>query len=157
PSSGQAYLNVALDYGLQGAQVNLCGTGSALTRYNWAVNGSLGGLDAVENTNPSAAHGDVAIANCTAYTFGHSAGSGPVLQASVENLNQFSACTDPADIDCDGIANALDECPYYAGNAVHADVDLNGRGDACECGDQDGDGRLTVSDIVAVNQAIFIP
>src|SRR5262249_7245320 len=77
--------------------------------------------------------------------------------ATVENLNDFTLCNDPGDRDCDGIADAADLCPYYAGNALAADTDGDGRGNACECGDQNGDGINNVSDIVAINQAIFRP
>jgi hypothetical protein len=61
-----------------------------------------------------------------------------------------------ADGDTDGIADAFDNCPFHA-SADLADADGDGRGDACECGDQTGDGMNTVSDIVAVNLAIFDP
>jgi hypothetical protein len=36
-------------------------------------------------------------------------------------------------------------------------VDGNHRGDACECGDQDGNGRVNVLDLIAINLAIFNP
>jgi hypothetical protein len=156
PASGQAYVNLHLDYGLEGARVDLCADG-VLDRYNWGVNASVGGIDALENTLPSTAMGDVVIANCTDYTFQHTAGAGPSLSATVENLNQFSACTDAADVDCDGIPNAQDLCPYYAGNTLAGDVDGDDRGDACECGDQNGDGKVNISDLVAINFAIFNP
>jgi sugar lactone lactonase YvrE len=60
------------------------------------------------------------------------------------------------DRDCDGLPDAVDRCPFLAGNS-QADTDGDGRGDDCECGDQDGDGRNTVSDLVAINAAIFTP
>jgi hypothetical protein len=60
------------------------------------------------------------------------------------------------DGDGDGIADAADNCPFLATSNL-ADRDADGRGDACECTDQDGDGRNTVSDLVAINQAIFKP
>jgi hypothetical protein len=60
------------------------------------------------------------------------------------------------DRDGDGIADAADDCPFFA-NSDQRDIDQDGRGDACECTDQNGDGRNTVSDLVAINQAIFTP
>jgi thrombospondin type 3 repeat protein len=60
------------------------------------------------------------------------------------------------DRDGDGIPDGTDNCPYLA-NPDQRDTDLNGRGDACECGDQNGDGRVDVRDIVAINLAIFNP
>ena len=61
-----------------------------------------------------------------------------------------------ADRDGDGIPDASDNCPYYA-NPNQSDVDQNGRGDLCECSDQNGDGRVDVRDLVAINLAIFNP
>jgi len=58
------------------------------------------------------------------------------------------------DADGDGISDAADNCPSWL-NPDQLDVDRNGRGDACECGDQDGNGRVDVADIVAINIAIF--
>jgi hypothetical protein len=47
-------------------------------------------------------------------------------------------------------------CPLYATDNL-TDTDEDGRGDACECADQNGEGRNTVSDLVAINQAVFTP
>lgn len=44
---------------------------------------------------------------------------------------------EPADTDQDGIIDVQDNCPRHE-NADQADVDLNGRGDACEDFDRDG-------------------
>jgi ELWxxDGT repeat protein len=151
PASGEVYLNLQLDYGLDGASVDFCSDGSP-ERYEWAVNAGVGGLDAVEDAPPPA---DVAIANCTDYAFGHSAGLA-VLQATVESLNVFDVCQ-AGDTDCDGIGDGVDECPHYAGNVQGEDEDEDGRGDACECGDQNGDGLTSVSDLVSINAAIFNP
>jgi hypothetical protein len=60
------------------------------------------------------------------------------------------------DRDGDGVLDASDNCPSYP-NPNQADTDLDGRGNLCECTDQTGDGRNTVSDIVAINAAIFNP
>jgi hypothetical protein len=51
---------------------------------------------------------------------------------------------------------SADNCPYLESPNL-ADTDSDGRGDACECTDQNGDGLNSVSDIVAINQAIFNP
>jgi streptogramin lyase len=56
----------------------------------------------------------------------------------------------------DGVGNACDNCPYWP-NADQTDTDRDGRGDACECTDANGDGRNTVSDVVAINRGIFNP
>ena len=60
------------------------------------------------------------------------------------------------DTDADGTGQHDDDCPVFA-NPGQEDADLDGRGDACECGDQNLDGRNTVSDLVAINVAIFNP
>jgi hypothetical protein len=64
--------------------------------------------------------------------------------------------TYPADYDADGIPDPSDRCPFFQ-DPDQLDVNENGRGDACECGDQSGDGRLNVGDLVAINRAIFAP
>jgi len=60
------------------------------------------------------------------------------------------------DSDGDDVPDSVDVCPTQA-DPQQADRDGNGVGDACECGDQNGDGNVDVSDIVAINQAIFDP
>jgi len=61
-----------------------------------------------------------------------------------------------ADRDGDEITNLDDNCPYFA-NPDQDDADEDGRGDACECTDQNGDGLNTVADLVGINLAIFNP
>lgn len=65
-------------------------------------------------------------------------------------------CRDANDLDCDGLANAADNCPYF-NSQNQTDTDGNGIGDVCECSDQTGDGRVNVADIVGINTAIFNP
>jgi hypothetical protein len=62
-----------------------------------------------------------------------------------------------SDTDCDGMAfPGPDNCPFFASTSTQ-DTDGDGRGDACECTDQNGDGQNTVADLVAINRAIFQP
>jgi hypothetical protein len=114
-------------------------------------------VDALESTAPAPPGGDIAIANCTNYAFRHRVGTSAVLEATLENLNLFTSCEVAGDRDCDGLLDAVDKCPYLAGNHASADADGDGRGDDCECGDQSGDGFNTVQDLVAINVAIFDP
>jgi hypothetical protein len=58
--------------------------------------------------------------------------------------------------DGDALCDAADNCPFFSAIDV-ADTDGDGRGDACECSDQNGDGENTVSDLLAINVAIFNP
>jgi hypothetical protein len=67
-----------------------------------------------------------------------------------------TAISVPPDRDGDGIPDVSDNCPFYA-NANLGDVDADGRGDVCECSDQNGDGRNDVSDLLAINVAVFNP
>jgi hypothetical protein len=66
-------------------------------------------------------------------------------------------CSDPEDADCDGNPNATDLCPFYIELDPFADADGDGRGDECECGDQDANGAIDIGDILAINAAIFAP
>jgi glucose/arabinose dehydrogenase len=60
------------------------------------------------------------------------------------------------DSDADGRIDPRDRCPFYA-SPDQTDSDQNGIGDLCECGDQDGDGRVNVNDLIAIQRAIFQP
>jgi hypothetical protein len=72
---------------------------------------------------------------------------------SAGDLDAVDGSLDP---DGDGIADAADPCPFYI-QAGSGDADGDNRGDECECTDQNGDGSNTVSDLVAINNAIFNP
>jgi hypothetical protein len=76
---------------------------------------------------------------------------------SVVRSNPFMVTCAANDADCDSRLDASDRCPYYAESDPLADTDADGRGNECECSDQSGDGRNTVADVVAINQAIFDP
>jgi hypothetical protein len=65
-------------------------------------------------------------------------------------------CRDGNDLDCDGLANAVDRCPYF-NSQNQTDANADGIGNVCECSDQTGEGIVSVADIVAINQAIFTP
>jgi hypothetical protein len=80
-------------------------------------------------------------------------GPGLVAELGIDNVR---AEIETPDFDGDGALNAADNCPFFP-NASQGDVDTNGRGDACECGDQNADGRVNVVDLVQINLAIFNP
>jgi hypothetical protein len=76
-----------------------------------------------------------------------------VAEVGIDNIRALAA---DADRDGDGISDGSDNCPFFA-NADQLDTDGDLRGDACECTDQDQNGRNTVADLVAINLAIFNP
>jgi hypothetical protein len=59
-----------------------------------------------------------------------------------------------ADRDRDGFGDACDFCPDYASHS-NDDLNHNGVGNVCECGDQTGDGKVSVLDILGINLVIF--
>ena len=69
----------------------------------------------------------------------------------------------PPDVDSDGIANAADDCPFVA-NPRQQDVGglgaasaPDGIGDACQCGDVNGSGRVDAADVTAIRQSLANP
>lgn len=60
-----------------------------------------------------------------------------------------------ADRDGDGVDDLDDVCPDWPDDQTDSNGD--GRGDACECGDQSGDGAVNIIDILEINAAIFDP
>ncbi len=84
------------------------------------------------------------------------------------NIANFGGNPRPDD-DCDGVIDEVapgvaDLCPflnefdYFANSDLAAGGDaVQIRGDECECGDQQEDGIINVSDILDINTAIFSP
>ncbi len=69
--------------------------------------------------------------------------------------NLLSRTVEP-DSDGDRLADGADNCPAWP-NPNQADANGNGIGDACECGDQTGDGFVDIADILEISAAIFEP
>jgi len=67
------------------------------------------------------------------------------------------------DRDGDGVGDACDNCRRVANSdqedrgGVGAGSRPNGIGDACECGDVTGDGRVTISDATLIQRALLLP
>jgi hypothetical protein len=89
---------------------------------------------------------------------GRALGCGWLVLAGVGwfGADALAACANGADLDCDGLSNGIDLCPFFA-SADQRDTDGNGIGSVCECGDQNGDGTVNVADLLGINQAIFDP
>lgn len=69
----------------------------------------------------------------------------------------------PVDSDGDSILDSLDNCPYTA-NPGQEDVGglgngsgPDGIGNACQCGDVNGDGRVTIADSISIQRALLVP
>jgi len=75
--------------------------------------------------------------------------------------------TDPrilvADDDGDGVPDASDNCRYAENpgqedrGGVGSGSPPDGIGDACQCGDVSGDGRVTLSDALLVSRSLLVP
>ncbi len=97
PASGQAYVNVHLDYGLKGASLDvndgeiiLAGEtvcdGNA-DRYDaGALDPDFGGWDALKNNDNE--DGPLALSNCKSYAFSHDDGT-TLFEDEVQSLNEF--------------------------------------------------------------------
>jgi hypothetical protein len=97
PASGQAYVNVHLDYGLKGASLDandgeIINAGETVCdgdadRYDaGALDPDFGGWDALKNTSTD--DGPVAVSNCKTYAFSHDDGTN-VFEDEVQSLNEF--------------------------------------------------------------------
>lgn len=67
------------------------------------------------------------------------------------------------DDDIDGVPDALDNCPFFP-NANQSDVGgvgaaapPDGVGDACQCGDVNGNGRVTTADATLIIRSLLVP
>lgn len=68
-----------------------------------------------------------------------------------------------ADADGDGIWDFADNCAFVPNpdqadrGGVGASTPADGIGDACQCGDVTGDGRITLADVAALQRSLLVP
>lgn len=80
------------------------------------------------------------------------------------NLDIVNVITAPApDADGDGVPDAADNCPSFhnsdqadSGGVGAASV-ADGIGDACQCGDVSGNGRVTTADATLITRSLLVP
>jgi hypothetical protein len=68
-----------------------------------------------------------------------------------------------SDGDGDGIEDTADNCPQFANSSqsdiggVGASSTPDGIGDACQCGDVNGSGRVTTADATVILRSLLVP
>jgi hypothetical protein len=85
-------------------------------------------------------------------------------ESDPSNANFYPVGCDPVlDADCDGVLDVDDNCPF-AWNEGQEDTGgigatsfPDGIGDACQCGDANGDGRVSSVDVAVVMRSLMQP
>ena len=83
----------------------------------------------------------------------------------IDAIDTCPSVYDPENLDGDGdgLGNACDNCPTIANpgqedrGGLGASSRPNGRGDACECGDVNDDGKVTTADVGMMQRALLVP
>jgi len=84
----------------------------------------------------------------------------PTAWPSSSNLLDFAV---PPDADGDGVTDSKDNCPFTANpdqkdtGGIGFGSPPDGIGDACQCGDVNGDGFVTAVDAVEIERSLLIP
>jgi len=94
--------------------------------------------------------------------FGGTTGIG-VESVHLFDLDAAGGVTAIPDADGDGVGDASDNCPH-APNPSQSDVGglgaaalPDGIGDACQCGDVSGNGRVTTADAILITRSLLVP
>ena len=91
--------------------------------------------------------------------------TGGVPSGADGTMNVGFGPTDPQDLDCDGVSNAIDNCPFFPNadqldsGGVASPLDVQGMtpdgvGDACQCGDTNADGRVDSIDSTVLTRCL---
>ncbi len=104
-----------------------------------------------------------AFSGFTIHTTFTSLTGGPVMLSSAQLLAAANNVATFADRDGDGLPDVSDNCPDVANpgqedtGGIGVGSPKDGIGDACQCGDVNGDGRVTLVDAVMVQRSLLQP
>lgn len=98
-------------------------------------------------------------------SFGPAATVGVPISSPVYELGAFTTAflLPGSDRDHDGVADAEDVCPHAwdpdqsDSGGVGSGSPPDGTGDACQCGDVSGDGRVTLADALLMRRSLLVP
>ncbi len=94
---------------------------------------------------------------------GASANDGAPLGAPDSECVAFTQDLEVSDLDGDGVEDTADNCPYFPNpgqsdvGGVGAAAPPDGIGDACQCGDVSGNGRVTTADATLITRSLLVP
>ncbi len=92
-----------------------------------------------------------------------SASPSPPLPTTTTSMQGTYGVAAGPDADFDGVLDRLDDCPFAADplqqdqGGIGAGSPPDGIGDACQCGDVNGDGRVTLTDAVLITRSQLTP
>jgi hypothetical protein len=83
-------------------------------------------------------------------------GLGELLVVDYADGEIFRVVDTSPDTDGDGVRDGSDVCPFVP-DPDQTDTDRSGIGDACQCGDVNGDGATNVADALAIARGEVLP
>ncbi len=94
---------------------------------------------------------------------GASANGGTPLGAPDAQCGDPTQNLEAPDADGDGVDDGVDNCPYFPNpgqsdvGGIGAAAPPDGIGDACQCGDVNGNGRVTTADAALITRSLLAP
>jgi hypothetical protein len=92
-----------------------------------------------------------------------SASPSPPLPTSTTSMEGTYTVAAGLDADVDGVIDRLDDCPFAADplqedhGGIGSGSAPDGIGDACQCGDVNGDGSVTLTDAILITRSQLVP